>query len=76
MVLEDNDNFHFYSPGLRVFLIHAFLSLLKQADGLFGLFSQVLHEDPEVLIVPKSLHFTLIAGQDCAQVLVGIRQKV
>lgn len=25
------------SPGLRVLLIHAFLALLKQADGLLGL---------------------------------------
>lgn len=26
-----------YSPGLRVLLVHAFLALLKQADGLLGL---------------------------------------
>lgn len=65
-----------YSPGLRVLLIHAFLALLKQADGLLGLLGQVLHEDPEVIVVPQSLHFPLIARQDCAQVLVCVWQQV
>lgn len=44
--------FPLHWPGLRIFLIHSLLAFFKQADGLLGLLSQVLHEDPEVLIVP------------------------
>lgn len=65
-----------HSPRLRVLLVHALLPLLEQADGLFGLLGQVLHEDPEVLVLPQSLHFALVAGQDGAQVLVGVWQQV
>lgn len=65
-----------HSPRLRVLLVHAFLSLLEQADGLFGLLGEVLHEDPEVLVLPQSLHFTFVARQDGAQVLVGVWQQV
>lgn len=61
---------------MGVLLVHAFLALLEQADGLLGLLGEVLHEDPEVLVVPQHLHFALVARQDGAQVLVGVWQQV
>lgn len=64
------------SPWLRVLLVHALLALLEQADGLLGLLGQVLHEDPEVLVVSQGLHLALVARQDGAQVLVGVGQQV
>lgn len=66
----------FYQPGLRILLIHPLLALLEQADGLLGLLGQVLHEDPEVLVVSQRLHLALVASQDGAQVLVGVWQQV
>ena len=64
------------SPGLRVLLVHALLSLLEKADGLLGLLGQVLHEDAEILVVAERLHLSLVAGQDGAKVLVGVWQQV
>lgn len=64
------------SPRLRVLLVHALLALLEQADGLLGLLGQVLHEDPEVLVVSQGFHLALVARQDGAQVLVGVGQQV
>lgn len=63
-------------PRLGVLLIHPFLPFLEEADGLLGFFHQVLHEDPEILVLSQGLHLALVAGQDGAQVLVGVRQQV
>lgn len=76
IAFHKQSNGEHHLPRLRVLLVHPFLSLLEQADGLFGLLGQVLHEDPEVLILPQSLHFTFVARQDGAQVLVGVWQQV
>ena len=65
-----------YLPGLGVLLVHAFLGLLEQAHSLLDLIGQVLHHYPEVLVLPQGLHLALVAGEDGAQVLVGVWQQV
>lgn len=64
------------SPWLRVLLVHALLALLEQTDRLLRLLRKVLHEDAEVLVVAQRLHLALVAGQDGAKVLVGVREQV
>jgi len=67
---------HLCSPGLRVLLKHSLFAVFEQAYGLLGLLSQVLHENTKVLVVSQRFHLAFIAGQDSAEMLVGVWQQV